>query len=64
MFSVNPDAHSIAELDLVRWGLAMARKGGVPSDRVLTCMEAAATIHFVKQKGSRKTGPARRSAAS
>jgi DNA polymerase (family X) len=28
MFSINPDAHSIAELDLMRWDLAMARKGG------------------------------------
>jgi hypothetical protein len=27
MFSINPDAHSIAELDLMRWELAMARKG-------------------------------------
>jgi hypothetical protein len=27
MFSINPDAHSIAELDLMRWDLAMARKG-------------------------------------
>jgi DNA polymerase (family X) len=26
MFSINPDAHSIAEIDLMRWGLAMARK--------------------------------------
>jgi hypothetical protein len=26
MFSINPDAHSIAELDLMRWDLAMARK--------------------------------------
>jgi DNA polymerase (family 10) len=34
-FSINPDAHSIAELDLMRWGLAMARKGGVSADRVL-----------------------------
>jgi DNA polymerase (family 10) len=35
IFSINPDAHSIAELDLMRWGLAMARKGGVSADRVL-----------------------------
>jgi hypothetical protein len=35
IFSINPDAHSIAELDLMRWGLAMARKGGLSADRVL-----------------------------
>jgi DNA polymerase (family 10) len=64
MFSINPDAHSIAELDLMRWGIAMARKGGVPRERVLNCMEAARTIRFMKQKGSRKKGPARRTVAS
>ena len=36
--SVNPDAHSIRELDLVRWGIAAARKGGVPAKSVLNAM--------------------------
>jgi histidinol phosphatase-like PHP family hydrolase len=35
LFSINPDAHSVAELDLMRWGVAVARKGGVPKERVL-----------------------------
>jgi DNA polymerase (family X) len=38
MFSINPDAHSTAEIDLMRWGLAMARKGGVSADRVLNTL--------------------------
>jgi len=38
VFSINPDAHSIAELDLMRWGLAMARKGGLGADRVLNAL--------------------------
>src|SRR5215204_4693680 len=33
MMSINPDAHSIQELDLTRWGVLMARKGGVPGQR-------------------------------
>lgn len=41
MLSVNPDAHSIKELDLTRWGVAMARKGGVPKERVLNCLTLA-----------------------
>jgi hypothetical protein len=41
-FSINPDAHSIAEIDLVRWGVAMARKGGISADRVLNAMDLAA----------------------
>jgi DNA polymerase (family 10) len=38
MMSINPDAHSTSEIDLTRWGVAMARKGGVPKERVLNCM--------------------------
>lgn len=30
MMSINPDAHSIRELDHMHWGVKMARKGGVP----------------------------------
>jgi DNA polymerase (family 10) len=28
MMSINPDAHSIRELDHMHWGVEMARKGG------------------------------------
>jgi len=34
LMSINPDAHSTRELDLTHWGVEMARKGGVPKDRV------------------------------
>jgi DNA polymerase (family X) len=37
--SINPDAHSIAEIDLTRWGVEMARKGGVPKERVINCLD-------------------------
>jgi DNA polymerase (family X) len=40
MFGINPDAHSIGELDLTRWGVLMARKGGLPRERVLNCVGA------------------------
>ena len=39
MFSINPDAHSTAEIDLVRWGVTMARKGGVPTKRVINTFD-------------------------
>jgi len=42
MMSINPDAHSTAEIDLTHWGVEMARKGGVPQDRVLNCLELSA----------------------
>lgn len=38
MFSINPDAHSTEEIDNVRWGVLMARKGAVPKHRVLNCL--------------------------
>jgi DNA polymerase (family 10) len=38
MMSINPDAHSIAELDHMHWGVEMARKGSVPADRVVNAM--------------------------
>ena len=38
MMSINPDAHSTREIDLTHWGVAVARKGGVPADRVLNCL--------------------------
>ncbi|HVL70923.1 MAG TPA: PHP domain-containing protein, partial [Beijerinckiaceae bacterium] len=38
--SINPDAHSTDELDLTRWGVLMARKGGVPAPSVLNASSA------------------------
>jgi len=38
MLSINPDAHSVRELDHMHWGVEMARKGGVPADRVFNAM--------------------------
>ena len=51
--AVNPDAHSISEIDLVRWGLAMARKGGVLNDRVLNCLDLPEMLQFLGDRQSR-----------
>jgi DNA polymerase (family 10) len=60
IFSINPDAHSIRELDHMHWGVEMARKGGVPADRILNAMKLAKlTAHLAKRRrsaGNRKTG--------
>jgi DNA polymerase (family 10) len=50
MLSINPDAHSIPELDHMRWGVAMARKGGVPADRVLNAMPLPEITRYLRQK--------------
>jgi DNA polymerase (family 10) len=50
MMSINPDAHSIPELDHMHWGVRMARKGGVPADRVLNAMPLQEIRRYLRQK--------------
>lgn len=51
MMSINPDAHSIPELDHMHWGVKMARKGGVPADRVLNAMTLSEILqHFRRRR--------------
>jgi DNA polymerase (family X) len=51
IFSINPDAHSIRELDHMHWGVQMARKGGVPADRVLNATPLAKLLaHFTSRQ--------------
>ena len=50
MMSINPDAHSIRELDHMHWGVEMARKGGVPADRVVNAMPLAEIMQYLRQK--------------
>ena len=47
MFSINPDAHSIDELDLARWGVLVARKGGIPPERVLNSLDLKKITAFL-----------------
>jgi DNA polymerase (family X) len=53
LMSINPDAHSTRELDLTHWGVEMARKGGVPKDRVLNCLTREELTSYLKK---RRTG--------
>jgi DNA polymerase (family 10) len=50
IFSINPDAHSIGELDNMHWGIEMARKGGISADRVLNAMPLAKLLRRLKCK--------------
>jgi DNA polymerase (family 10) len=59
MMSINPDAHSTDELDLTHWGVEMARKGGVPADRVLNCLPLKALRQFFDQRKKRTARAAR-----
>jgi DNA polymerase (family X) len=48
MFSINPDAHSIRELDHMHWGVEMARKGGVSADQVINTFSLPKLLRFFK----------------
>ena len=50
MFSINPDAHSVDELDLTSWGVLMARKGGIPPDRVLNCLGRDELVRYLTRR--------------
>lgn len=50
MMGINPDAHSIPELDHMHWGVEVARKGGVPADRVLNAMSLADITRYLRQR--------------
>jgi DNA polymerase (family 10) len=54
MFSINPDAHSIDELNLTRWGVLMARKGGIPPERMLNSLDLKGITAFLQ---ARKRSP-------
>jgi DNA polymerase (family X) len=38
--SINPDAHSVDQLDLMRWGALIARKGGLTASECLNALTA------------------------
>lgn len=50
LLSINPDAHSIAELDHMHWGVEMARKGGVPANCVLNAMSLSEISQHLKRR--------------
>jgi DNA polymerase (family 10) len=50
MMSINPDAHSVPELDHMHWGVEMARKGGVPPARVLNAMTLPQIVQHLKHR--------------
>ena len=50
IFSINPDAHSIRELEHMHWGVEMARKGGVPPERVLNAMKLPQLLRHLERR--------------
>jgi DNA polymerase (family 10) len=49
--AINPDAHSVDQIDLMTWGVAAARKGGLTPDG---CLNALSSDAFASWLSSRK----------
>lgn len=53
-FSINPDAHSTGEIaSSIRWGVAIARKSGMPPDRVINTLDAGAFARWLRERKAR-----------
>jgi DNA polymerase (family X) len=62
-FSINPDAHATGEIaSSTRWGLAIARKSGMPPGRVVNALDRDAFALWLDSRKER-TRPPRRAAA-
>ncbi|MBI3828802.1 MAG: DNA polymerase/3'-5' exonuclease PolX [Planctomycetes bacterium] len=53
-FSIDPDAHTIPELEHVRYGVAVARKGGLTAADNLTSLNAVELDAYFKARRSRR----------
>jgi DNA polymerase (family 10) len=54
LMSIDPDAHSTDEIDLVHWGVEMARKGGVPPQKVLSCWDLKSLNRWLSTRRTRR----------
>lgn len=53
MISINPDSHSIHEIDNIRWGVCAARKGGLTKDMTWNAMDLNGINTWLRER-SRK----------
>lgn len=53
MLSINPDAHSIGEIDNIKWGVEAARKGGLTKKMTWNAMSLKQAEAWLKKYGKR-----------
>src|SRR6185437_2766983 len=56
LVSIDPDAHSTEEIDNIRWGVLVARKGAVPRERVLNTLPLAQFRKYLQDRKRRARG--------
>jgi DNA polymerase (family 10) len=49
--SINTDAHSDSDLDLMHFGVATARRGWVEAEHVINCWSPARLQQWLKSRG-------------
>jgi DNA polymerase (family 10) len=50
MFSIDPDAHSVEEFDLCRYGVLAAQKGGLPKQKNLSSFSVEEFEDFLAKR--------------
>lgn len=50
LFSINPDAHGIDEIDNMMYGVAMARKGGLTAGDIVNTYQGASLFNILARK--------------
>lgn len=53
-FSINQDAHSIEQINYLKYGVMIAQKGGVQPNEVINCYDEKSFIKFLNRKNIRK----------
>ncbi|MFA6980864.1 MAG: DNA polymerase/3'-5' exonuclease PolX [Ignavibacteriaceae bacterium] len=54
LFSINADAHSLENILLTKYGVAIARKGGIQLEEVINCFSYKDFIKFINRKVKRR----------
>jgi len=52
MISIDPDAHSIHEIDNIRWGVEAARKGGLTKDMTWNALDLKAVQRWLAKRAT------------
>ena len=53
MISINPDSHSIGEIENIRWGVSAARKGGLTKDMTWNAMSLSKVENWLASRRAR-----------
>lgn len=53
-FSIDPDAHATSEIGVIKYGVKIARKGGIQKEEVINTMDLDNFINYINRKNVRK----------